>query len=98
MTSAEGRYRIENLTPLELTLTVTATGYLGNRVNITLVEPGTVTVNIPLEQVIVNELAITDLSTAQSSYPAYSKLPITAQFTNGGSHVGWATCFGCPPI
>jgi len=85
VTSAEGSYRIENITTLELTLAATATGYLGSHQDITLLEHGTVTVNIPLETVVVNDLAISDLSTAQSSYPAYSKVPITAQFSNGGS-------------
>jgi hypothetical protein len=85
VTSMEGSYRLENITPLEFTLTATATGYLSRSKEITLVEPGMRIIDIPLETVVVNELTISDLSTGQSSYPAYSKVNMAAQFSNGGS-------------
>jgi hypothetical protein len=85
VTSAEGSYRIENIPSLEFTLAAAATGYLGAHQDITLIEHGTVTVNIPLGTVIVNDLAISDLSTDQPNYPAYSKVIIAAQFSNGSN-------------
>lgn len=85
ITSANGNYRIENISNLEFTIVVAATGYIGTSQNITLLEHSTVTMDIPLETIIVNDLAISDLSTAESNYPAYSKVAITAQFSNGGS-------------
>jgi len=77
--AADGHYIIEGISTLNLSLVVTASGYLTNTQNITQPEHSYITMDIPLKPL---GFMIAEVSADQASYPAFSKATINAQLHN----------------
>lgn len=81
-TDSSGNYTVENVSVLEISVDVSAAGYLSTSKQITLSQHGKVQLDIPVRQADLGSVTITDVNTNQSTYGSYDAVLITASIIN----------------
>jgi len=85
ITNAEGYYLIEDTGLAVFNLVSSAVGYLENRGEVRIDQPGQVSVNIQLGQAQISKVNISSVQSNLSSYPANTKVEVDAQLNNEDS-------------
>ena len=84
-TLGDGSYQIENVTTTQFIVTASAVGYISVDFSVRLSEHGTVNVDFSLQNAGTSDLQISNISTAQPSYPALTNVDVDLQLHNTGT-------------
>lgn len=84
-TGGDGGYRLDNLAPTTFTVAIEAIGYISQRGDIALAQPGTVRLDAALDRAAHADLDIDALALGRPDYPANSRIEAQVHLVNAAA-------------